>query len=276
MENRKKNSLARKVVAILVIIATFCAGFVSGSIYREKQGKELENRKIAEKETSVQETTAEVTTVEETTAAPKPVPKKYVALTFDDGPGRYTMELLDTLEKYNAKATFFVCGDGLDRNDAKKILKRMDALHCDIGNHTVHHANLSKASVKKLKKEIKGVDKKVKKFTGHKTKFLRPPYGAGARSKKLRKYVETPMICWNVDTLDWKTKNKKKTVKRATKNIKDGDIILLHDIHSWSVEAVKEIVPTMQKQGYVFVTVSELANMKHIKLKKGKAYYDFQ
>ncbi len=275
--NQNNRSIVRVVVAIIVIVSTFFAGFASGSYTQKKMDAEKTSTKVEKDEqTTEPETVTETTTVEATTAAPKPVKKKYVALTFDDGPGRYTMDLLDTLEKYHAKATFFVCGDGLERNDAKKILKRMDRLQCDIGNHTVHHANLSKASKKKIKREIKGVDRRVKKLTGHKTKFLRPPYGAGAKSKKLKKYVKKPMICWNIDTLDWKTKNKKKTVQRATKHIHDGDIILMHDIHSWSVKAVKEIIPTMQKQGYVFVTVSELAKIKGVKLKPGKAYYDFR
>lgn len=285
-----KNTLGKKIgnVSITVLIGisllTFIVGFATGKFYMQNQSSTPVSRLVdSETKTEVeQKTTEEITTEsiteEETTVATskkKKKKRKLVALTFDDGPGRYTMELLDILEKNHAKATFFVCGTSLERNDAKKILKRMDSLQCDIGNHTVNHISLPKASAKKIKKEIEGVDKKVKKLTGHKTKFLRPPYGAGAKSKKLKKNVKRPMICWNVDTLDWKTKSKKKTIAKATKSIHDGDIILMHDIHPWTVKAVKKIIPKLRKQGFEFVTVSELAKYKKVKLKKGKAYYEF-
>ena len=280
-------------ITLGLVMAGFLLGFLCGRYTTPKGERETSETVEIAKDTTAQPTetvtkaesvTAAVTTVEETTkkevVTQAPVRnlkgKKLVALTFDDGPGRYTMELLNILQSNQVRATFFVCGTGLERNDAEKILKRMDSIHCDIGNHTMHHVSLGKAKAKKIKKEINGVDRIVKKYTGHKTKFLRPPYGAGAKKKTLKKNVKVPMICWNVDTLDWKTKSKKKTIKRATKNIHDGDIILMHDIHPWSVKAVKKIIPELRKQGFEFVTISEMAKYKKVSLKKGIAYYDFR
>lgn len=204
-------------------------------------------------------------------------PKKpMIALTFDDGPGNRTGELLDVLEKYNARATFFVLGSRLNTTKARKNLKKMEAIGCEIGNHTASHKSLSSLSAKKIKKEILSVDKKVKKYTGHKPKVLRPPYGAGTKNATVRKHVGKPMIYWSIDTLDWKTKSKKKTVKTVMKNVKDGDIILMHDIHSTSVDAAIELIPKLIKKGYQLVTVSELANARGVKLKNGKTYYSFR
>lgn len=138
--------------------------------------------------------------------------KPMIALTFDDGPGERTLELLETLEKYKVRASFFMCGTSLSRNDIKveEILKKMDELGCDMGNHTMDHQSLLTLSSKKIKWEVEGVNDLIKKHVGHGTKFVRPPYGAGIRDKKVSKYVNAPMVCWSVDTLDWKTKSKRK------------------------------------------------------------------
>ena len=176
--------------------------------------------------------------------------KPMIALTFDDGPGERTLELLETLEKYKVRASFFMCGTSLSRNDIKveEILKKMDELGCDMGNHTMDHQSLLTLSSKKIKWEVEGVNDLIKKHVGHGTKFVRPPYGAGIRDKKVSKYVNAPMVCWSVDTLDWKTKSKKETIRSVMNDAHDGDIVLMHDIHGWTVDAVKKIVPKLLKK----------------------------
>ena len=116
----------------------------------------------------------------------------------------------------------------------------------------------------------------VKKAVGYNPKFLRPPYGSGIRDAKVQKAAKMPIVCWSVDTLDWKTKSKKKTVKSIMDSAKDGQIILMHDIHSWSVDAAIEAIPKLQKKGYQIVSVSEMAEAKGVKLKKGQPYYEFE
>ncbi len=203
--------------------------------------------------------------------------KPMIALTFDDGPGERTLELLETLEKYNVRASFFMCGTSLSRSDIKveEILKKMDELGCDMGNHTMDHQSLLTLSPKKIKWEVEGVDDLIKKHVGHGTKFVRPPYGAGIRDKKVSKYVKAPMVCWSVDTLDWKTKSKKETIRSVMNDAHDGDIVLMHDIHGWTVDAVKKIIPKLLKKGYQLVTVSEMAEAKGCKLENGKPYFEF-
>ena len=85
-----------------------------------------------------------------------------------------------------------------------------------------------------------------------------------------------PIVCWSVDTLDWKTKSKKKTVESIMNSAKDGQIILMHDIHSWSVNKTIEAIPKLQKKGYQIVSVSEMAEAKGVKLKKGQPYFEFE
>ena len=203
--------------------------------------------------------------------------KPMIALTFDDGPGERTLELLETLEKYKVRASFFMCGTSLSRNDIKveEILKKMDELGCDMGNHTMDHQSLLTLSSKKIKWEVEGVNDLIKKHVGHGTKFVRPPYGAGIRDKKVSKYVNAPMVCWSVDTLDWKTKSKKETIRSVMNDAHDGDIVLMHDIHGWTVDAVKKIVPKLLKKGYQLVTVSEMAEAKGYKLENRKPYFEF-
>ena len=102
---------------------------------------------------------------------------------------------------------------------------------------------------------------------------MRPPYGA--ISSTLRKNAGMPLILWNIDTLDWKTRNARTTVDIVMKNVDDGDIILMHDIHTESVDAAIELIPKLLEKGYQLVTVSELAAYKNVTLENGEKYTDF-
>lgn len=201
-----------------------------------------------------------------------------IALTFDDGPGKRTMELLQVLEQYGARATFFTCGTSLSRSDinVSKILKKMDEIGCDIGNHTMGHKQLDLLNTKQIKNEVKCVNSIIEKYTGHEAALLRPPYGAGIHNKKVINSVRMPMIYWSVDTMDWKTRSRKATVKSVMNNAQEGDIVLMHDIHDWSVDAAKEVIPKLIKKGYQLVTVSELAAARGIKMEDGVTYFDFK
>lgn len=203
---------------------------------------------------------------------PTPAPKvrsKAVALSFDDGPSTVnTPKILATLKKYNAHATFFVVGTRLSAG--ADILKQEIAQGCEIANHTWDHADLSKLTMKKVNKKCDKVAKAIKKLTGADVDLLRPPYGA--ISTAMRKKLKHPMIYWSIDTLDWKTMNAKKTFKAVKKEASDGDIILMHDIHAPTAEAVEKIVPWLLKNDYDVLTVSELMERKGIKLKDGKVY----
>ena len=279
MTTREKNELKKlqrkkevrrqyeKIAIILgvIIVIVFAGKMILG---KKKSVPTAGNVETSQKQTIVKKTIVETTVQEETTRAIDPN-KPMIALTFDDGPGQYTGKLLDALEKYNARASFFMCGYSLKRTDipVDKLLKRMDALGCDLGNHTMNHCALDKVSKSKRKYEINGVNELVKKAVGYNPKFLRPPYGSGIRDADVQKAAKMPIVCWSVDTLDWKTKSKKETVKSIMNSAKDGQIILMHDIHSWSVDAAIEAIPKLQKKGYQIVSVSEMAEAKGVKLK---------
>lgn len=220
---------------------------------------------------SVTEAVAAVKTISVSAiAAPTPTPRpKAVALTFDDGPSTVnTPKILDILEKYNAHATFFVLGNraaaGAD------VLKREIALGCEIGSHSWDHTNLSSLKMSGVNEQNSKTIKLVKKLTGYDVKIMRPPYGA--ISDVMRKKLKMPMILWSLDTLDWKSKDADKVFKQIKKNVSDGDIILVHDIHPSTAEAMKKVIPWLQENGYDILTVSELMERKGKKIKNGIAY----
>ena len=208
-------------------------------------------------------------------AVPTPEPKprsKAVALTFDDGPStENTPKVLEILKQYNAHATFFVVGTRVATG--AEVLKQEVAQGCEIGNHSWNHANMSKMSMKKVNWQYDKTADLVKKLVGYDITLLRPPYGA--ISQKMRDKLKHPMVLWNVDTLDWKSKNPKSILKQVKKNVKDGDIILMHDIHPTTAEALKTVLPWLIKNDYDILTVSELAARKNAPLHNGKAYGGF-
>lgn len=197
--------------------------------------------------------------------------KPMVALTFDDGPGERTGELLDQLEKYNARATFFMLGQKVASN--ADIVKKMVELKCELGNHSYTHKDLSKQGVSVVRSEIDNTNNKILEAAGQGATVMRPPYGA--IGGVMKEQIQMPMILWNIDTLDWKTKNAQATLDSVMNNVKDGDVILMHDIHSESVDAAIQLIPKLQEAGYQLVTVSELAAAKGVTLANGEKYTDF-
>ena len=118
-----------------------------------------------------------------------------------------------------------------------------------------------------------GTNRIINGFVANGTTTLRPPYGAV--SDTLKQTVKMPFIMWSVDTLDWQTKNAKATVDSVLNTVKDGDIVLMHDIHSTTIDAALELIPKLVDQGYQLVTVSELAEARGVVLENGHQYYSF-
>ena len=193
--------------------------------------------------------------------------KKVVALTFDDGPdGNTTPQALDILAKYKIKATFFVQGKNIAGNEA--ILKRMQAEGHEIGNHSWNHPVLTQLSLEDAKKQITDTEDAIKNVLGKSSKLMRPPYGA--ISDDIRNSLDLSFILWDVDSLDWKSKNEASIFTEIQHQTSDGAIILLHDIHQPSVNSLPKVIEYLQEQGYSFVTVSELLNTR---LKPHEIYY---
>ena len=187
--------------------------------------------------------------------------KKVVALTFDDGPdGNTTPQALDILAKYKIKATFFVQGKNIAGNEA--ILKRMQAEGHEVGNHSWNHPVLTQLSLEDAKKQITDTEAAITNVLGKSSKLMRPPYGA--ISDDIRNSLDLSFIMWDVDSLDWKSKNEAAILTEIQRQATDGSIILMHDIHQTSVNALPNVIEYLQGQGYSFVTVSELLG-NHVK-----------
>ena len=203
-------------------------------------------------------------------AAPTPAPRtKAVALTFDDGPSTVnTPKVLKVLKKYNAHATFFIVGQRVA--EGKDLLKQELELGCELANHSWDHADLSKLTIKQVNKQYDRTAKAIEDAAGIQVELLRPPYGA--ISDAMREKLKHPMIFWSVDTLDWKYHDGKKELKAMKKEVSDGAIILMHDIHAESADGAERIIKWLQKNDYDVLTVSELMERNGIKMENGKVY----
>ncbi len=187
--------------------------------------------------------------------------RKVVALTFDDGPSKYTNEILEILKENDASATFFVIGNKVEIY--KDTMQKMVSYGNEIGNHSYNHKWLTKLTEADLKEQIEKTQEIIQSTTGFTPTLIRPTYGS--ISQKLRKQLSLDIVMWTVDTSDWKYKSVDRIVKEATEKTKDLDIILMHDTHKRTVDALKKIIPTLQKQGFEFVTVSELKEIEQLR-----------
>ena len=190
------------------------------------------------------------------------VPGKYVALTFDDGPhATLTPRILDILARHNAKGTFFVLGQRAAQHP--EILARAVSQGCEIGSHTWNHINFARSSREKIHQELDRTAAVIRSATGSAPRVIRPPYGAGSGSVINDIYATygTPSILWDVDTNDWRKPGVQTVINRAVNGARPGSIILVHDIHSSTADAIEGIVTGLQSKGYTLVTVSELIDM---------------
>ncbi len=178
-----------------------------------------------------------------------------VALTFDDGPhATYTPMLLDGLRQRGIHATFFLMGKNIEGKE--DIVKQMQKDGHLIGNHTYDHVQLDKLPGDQACQQILKTNNEIYEITGEYPLYLRPPYGAWPKNLEL--CVTMLPVFWDVDTLDWKSKNVQSVENIVKREVKDGSIILMHDSFPTSVEAALEIVDMLTKEGYDLVTADEL------------------
>ena len=181
--------------------------------------------------------------------------KKKVALTFDDGPSsKYTPLLLEGLKERGVHATFFLMGKNIEGKEA--LVKQMQEEGHLIGNHTYNHVQLDKISKEAAKEEIEATNQEIFEITGVYPAWLRPPYGEWR--KNLDFYVGMFPVLWDVDTLDWKSKNVDSIMRIVKNEVEDGAVILMHDAYQSSVDAALQIVDLLMEEGYEFVTVDKL------------------
>ena len=195
--------------------------------------------------------------------------KKYVALTFDDGPGKYTKELVDLLVKNNVKASFFMVGQNI--KNYKSSVKYAYDNGMEICNHSQNHKNLKNLSKEDIEYEINSVDDMLEEIIGERARYYRSP--GGNQNENVLNTISKPCILWNVDTRDWESRDTQKIISKTLKEVDDGDIILMHEIYKTTLDAVEPIIIKLKEKGYNFVTVTELYKIKGIPLENGKIYY---
>lgn len=198
--------------------------------------------------------------------------KKLIALTFDDGPSKFTTgRLLEVLEEKNAVATFFVLGMMVEKNPE---LLQLEVSNHEVGSHTMSHVALTKLSADELCNDTKMMDTIFIELTGEDFKLERPPYGS--TNDDVKNVLDKILVTWTIDPEDWKVKNATAVRQRVVQSAFDGAIVLLHDIYETTVDAVAGIIDDLRSQGYEFVTVSELAEIRGVKLEKGTVYGSFR
>lgn len=185
---------------------------------------------------------------------------KIVAITFDDGPSKYTNDILDILKKYKASATFFVVGEKAYYGG--ETLKRILNEGSEIGNHSFSHKLLTNLTEEEFKNEINQTQEIIKNLTGFTPKLFRPTYGG--YTNRLKEYTNLTFVLWDVDSKDWKVKDKDKIINNVVPYVKSGSIILFHDNHEYAVNSIEDILITLKDKGYKFVTISELLEYKKL------------
>jgi len=198
--------------------------------------------------------------------------KPMVALTFDDGPfSTVGNRIMDCLAQYGGKATFYVVGNRCA--SYKEEMQRMVAEGHEIGNHTYSHKYLNKLGAAEIQSQIQKGNEAIQAAAGVGAATVRLP--GGNKNDTVLANVNAPMIMWSIDTLDWKTKDAQKTVDAVLNHVKDGDIVLMHELYNATGDAALQIIPALVDRGYQLVTVSEMANCRG-GLEAGKVYYHFR
>ncbi|WP_409483156.1 polysaccharide deacetylase family protein [Arsenicicoccus dermatophilus] len=177
-----------------------------------------------------------------------------VALTFDDGPGPYTARLLDELSAAGVRATFFTLGQNVQAQP--DVVRRAVSAGMVVGNHTWDHRDLRRLDASQQRREVEDTDRVLGPILGaERPTLVRPPYGSFDATTKT---LGHPLVLWDVDTEDWKNRDVAQTTRRAVDGARAGSIVLMHDIHPSTVEAVPGIVRALQAKGLTLVTVPEL------------------
>lgn len=197
--------------------------------------------------------------------------KPMIALTYDDGPyAPVGNRIMDCMERHNGRATFFVVGNRV--NSYQDEMRRMHSSGHEIGNHSYSHKYLQKLGAADIRKEIEAGNQAIAAVTGVSPALVRLP-GGGSNATVLAN-IHQPVILWNVDTRDWATRNADQTTAAVLGKVKDGDIVLMHELYQSTADATDRLVPALSDQGFQLVTVSELIRFRG-GAAPGRIYYKF-
>ncbi|ROO89427.1 peptidoglycan/xylan/chitin deacetylase (PgdA/CDA1 family) [Actinocorallia herbida] len=182
---------------------------------------------------------------------------KCVALTFDDGPMEHTERLLEILARYDALATFFVVGKMVE--EFPDVVRKEVAAGHEIANHSWDHSDLASLSAEGVTAQIQRTQDAILRQSGYRSVLLRPPYGSSnERVAKVAASFGLPEIIWAVDPMDWRDRSSSLVTRRVLSETRPGGVVLMHDIHATTVDAVPAILEGLAAKGYRFVTVSRL------------------
>ena len=202
--------------------------------------------------------------------------RKLISFTFDDAPSRLLENLYVIFASFNeanpdckASATLFFNGYLFDK-DTPHLLHAAKTLGFELGNHTQSHHDLTTLSEEELAVEIDATDALLKYADGKERHLLRPPYGSFNESVKQQ--AKTPIISWNVDTLDWTGRTADEIYQTVYDQRQSGTIVLMHDGYQATLDALKRLLPDLKQDGYQVVSVSQMAKMHGCTLRRGNVY----
>ena len=206
---------------------------------------------------------------------PTPPPRYKIAITFDDGPSRYTSYILDTLEKYNARATFFVLGNRV--HSRADIVRRAAELGNEIAGHSWNHRDFSRLVADAIRQQITDTNAAIEYVLGEPPPpFFRPPYGVvTSRVRRVAEEFDYAIVNWSIDPRDWQNRDPDLIYYLVMSRAVDGAIVLLHDIRPYTKEAIERIVPSLINRGFELVTVSELLDYFFDEIIPGEVYNGF-
>ena len=265
--HRELDDRNRVVVGLIIIFALlfFCAYGAwadrEDSVFWTTYIQEPEVQEVVVEEEPVEEEPEELVLTPDT---------PMIAFTFDDGPGKYTDELLTLFVENDGRASFFVLGNNVVKYP--EVIKRMDELGFEIGNHSYYHTKLTEVTPEYLQSEIEWTNGELNQILGHGAALVRPPYGAV--NETVRASLAYPFAFWSVDTLDWKLKDSTAISDYILNTVQDGDVVLLHDIYGFTLEAMRIVVPELKARGYQLVTFSEMMEVHGVTRENGQKYFN--
>lgn len=240
------------------LVVTFAAGVLSGG--SEPVSVRLAKSPLASRLSAAGRSARAATQAHRAPAKPARADcakRRCVALTFDDGPGSFTAELVALLQQHEVPATFFVVGDRV--RQSPDLLATVSAAGMEIGNHSSFHDELTFLAARDLKRDLEATSDAIAAATGHRPTLLRPPYGSrNATVDRVSEHLGLSEILWDIDTLDWRYADSRRVQNVAVGSAGRGSIVLLHDVHRTSVGGVPGIIRGLQRRGFTLVTVSEL------------------
>ena len=194
-----------------------------------------------------------------------------IALTFDDGPSIYTHRILDIFEEYGGRATFFVIGRNIVGESG--ALTRAVELGSEVAGHSWDHSRMTLLSEEEILHQLKATNNAIQEFTGIAPNIFRPPYGrTDAHLEEVSRNAGFALIDWSVDPRDWETRDAAHVYHEVMRAVRNGDIVVAHDIYPTTVEAMARIIPELLQMGYQLVTVTELLMHTHGEIVAGAVY----